>query len=633
MYIYTCLIVFIYKLNYIFMRKFFIILLISQLALINVSFSQENTDIKPVKKNYFKFQARLKAGMGQTFKALPTRFDATIFEAYRDTTFYETGIDNNFLNTKWGFYGGANFDFYLHPNFGLGLDFDYFNNKLEFSTPQLLTDYMDSHGAKLIESNRTNQQLIFVGIGPSFKLFTNDKWDIDLNIRGGLSHINLGSLRYDVDSIQEDLNENQLLILNYDYSKPINAIGLKAGLYFNYWFNKWIGVTIGADYIHTFISSSKIEDDPDCIFQYKDPQYFILKNGAFDARSYFDHKAPDHHPKSLNINHFSASAGLVFRFIDIKEPKPKAKDKDITVLVKDSLTGIPVQGVTVSLKNKVGSVIETKKTEPNGKATFANIAPGDYVVSGAMGSLTTGKAFIDKPEFDKSKKVIYRELLLNNLNFILEGYTEECTKKQTIGNVQVELTNKSTGETTKINSGPDGKFSFNLSRNTDYDIVGSRDGYYSGIQQITTKGLNRSKTIYVKLTLCVEQLEVGKTFVLNNIYYDFDKCNIRSDASVELDRLVDIMKTYPKMEIELSSHTDQRGSDAYNNKLSQCRAESAVSYIIAKGISKTRINAKGYGKTRLLKDCSQDKDCTQSSQGDCPCHQNNRRTEVKILKM
>ena len=157
--------------------------------------------------------------------------------------------------------------------------------------------------------------------------------------------------------------------------------------------------------------------------------------------------------------------------------------------------------------------------------------------------------------------------------------------------------------------------------------------YFSGLQDITTKGLNRNKTLYVKLVLCVDQLEVGKSFVLKNIYYDFDKCDIRKDASVELDRLVNIMKKYPSMEIELSSHTDQRGSDAYNNKLSQCRAESAVSYILSKGISKSRITAIGYGKTRILKDCYKESDCTSAPTNDCPCHQNNRRTEVKILKM
>ena len=104
-------------------------------------------------------------------------------------------------------------------------------------------------------------------------------------------------------------------------------------------------------------------------------------------------------------------------------------------------------------------------------------------------------------------------------------------------------------------------------------------------------------------------------------------------STVELDHLVEIMKKYPGMEIELSSHTDQRGTDAYNNRLSQCRAESAVNYIISKGIDKSRITAVGFGKTKLIQDCTKVQGCPTTSQGDCPCHQNNRRTEVKILKM
>jgi outer membrane protein OmpA-like peptidoglycan-associated protein len=130
-----------------------------------------------------------------------------------------------------------------------------------------------------------------------------------------------------------------------------------------------------------------------------------------------------------------------------------------------------------------------------------------------------------------------------------------------------------------------------------------------------------------------EELETGRTFILNNIYYDFDKCDLRQDAFPELDRLVDILKENPAMEIELSSHTDQRGAGDYNQRLSQCRAESARKYLISKGITASRITAVGYGESRLLKDCSTDPSCGQTGDTDCPCHQNNRRTEVKILKM
>ena len=594
---------------------------------------------------YFKFQGRLKAGMGQTFKALPTKFKDITRYSFSDTTNFSP-VKNDFLKTKWGFYGGANLDFYFHPNFGFGVDVDYFRNKLDFTIPDSITAYLNTHPvSRLTESNRVNQSLIFVGIGPSFKVFTNKHWDIDVNIRGGLSHLNMGSLTYKFSEIHEDLNRVLDTLLYYDYSKPVNAFGLKAGLYVNYWFNSWIGVTLGADYIHSFVSNEKIDENADYTFRYKNPDYFIRKDGKFDHFQYFDNPTFAYHPSVLNVNHISISAGLVFRFVK-PEPKPKPlviekpvvvkpepKPKDILVLVKDSMTSIPMPDVVVNLADKSGNIKETKTTGADGKVTFVQVAPGDYTVSGTWKTMKTSSAGIARDEFFTSKDVIYKELLLNNLNFILEGVTQDCSKKQVLGDVEVDLTNKATGNVTKVKSGADGVFNFNLEPNTDYSIVGMRDGYYSGIQDITTKGLVRSQTIYVKLTLCVEKLEVNKKIVLHNIYYDFDKCTIRSDASAELDRLVQILKDNPGMEIELSSHTDQRGTDAYNNKLSQCRAESAVAYIVGKGISKTRIKAKGYGKTQLLEDCSSYKDCPQTSQGDCPCHQNNRRTEVKITKM
>jgi outer membrane protein OmpA-like peptidoglycan-associated protein len=113
---------------------------------------------------------------------------------------------------------------------------------------------------------------------------------------------------------------------------------------------------------------------------------------------------------------------------------------------------------------------------------------------------------------------------------------------------------------------------------------------------------------------------------LENIYYDFDQWSIRSDAAIELDKLVKIMNENPTIWIELGSHTDSRGKDAYNLKLSQKRAESAVQYIISKGIDKNRITAKGYGESQLLNRCANGIECNDAE------HQLNRRTEFKIVK-
>lgn len=121
--------------------------------------------------------------------------------------------------------------------------------------------------------------------------------------------------------------------------------------------------------------------------------------------------------------------------------------------------------------------------------------------------------------------------------------------------------------------------------------------------------------------------EVGETLILVNLYYDTDKANIRTDAAKALDKLVAVLKKHPGMQIELASHTDSRGSAAYNMDLSTRRAMSAVSYLESKGIDAYRVKANGYGETRLVNGCSDGVPCSPDQ------HQANRRTEVTIIKM
>ncbi|MFN8283396.1 MAG: OmpA family protein [Chitinophagales bacterium] len=604
-------------------------------------------DSATTKHHYFKFQPRIKIGAGAGLKSVPDKLathNVNVLQGALVTLISRDNDKQDFLKSKWGPYAGANFDFYFHKNIGFGLDVDYFNNKLKYLAPSTLTDFINQSSdpkTSLVESNRKNQQLIFVGIGPSAKLYTTDKVDIDLNVRVGLSHLNLGSLSVAVDQLSgREFNEQdpRKTILEYDYNKSINTVGLKVGLYANYWFNKIVGITAGLDFVHSFVKTSAITGDAAYKLNYRRPEDFT-KSGILQQYQYFQPGSSlDAYPVSkLSVNHLALSAGVVFRVIKEKdtkkEPKKRDESKDIIVTVKDKFTGMPVDMVDVNLTDENGKVIATKRTEKSGKVTFENMPPAVYGLNGNRFGIKTTTESVAKAEFEK-KGNIYKELIYEDPGFILEGIALECDKKDKImPGVEVELTNKETGKVEKTVSDANGKFTFNLKSNTDYTVVGSKDGYYSNIEDITTKGLDRNKTLYVKLKLCVEQLEVGKTFVLRNIYYDFDKCNIRNDASKELDHLVDIMKQYKNMTIELSSHTDQRGTAEYNQKLSQCRAQSAIDYLIKKGIDKSRLTAVGYGETKLLQDCSGVAGCPDDSKGDCDCHQNNRRTEVKIIKM
>src|SRR5690606_15992237 len=187
------------------------------------------------------------------------------------------------------------------------------------------------------------------------------------------------------------------------------------------------------------------------------------------------------------------------------------------------------------------------------------------------------------------------------------------------------LTNTGNNSNVTQLSDAEAKFVYQLEQQSDYSVVASHAGKFSQTEAVTTKGLDRSKTLYVTLKLRVSELQTGASFVLKNIHYDFDQAALRPDAGRILDNVVNVLHQNPSLKIELSSHTDSRGSDSYNLSLSQRRAEAAVNYLVNRGIDRSRLRAKGYGETRLLNRCANGVSCTEEE------HQANRRTEIEVL--
>ncbi|MGV3503381.1 MAG: OmpA family protein [Adhaeribacter sp.] len=118
----------------------------------------------------------------------------------------------------------------------------------------------------------------------------------------------------------------------------------------------------------------------------------------------------------------------------------------------------------------------------------------------------------------------------------------------------------------------------------------------------------------------------GEQVVLKNIYYDLNKADIRPDAALELNKLVDFLQQHPHLRLEIAAHTDSRHSQEYNLKLSRQRAEAVVKFLTDKGIAAGRLQAKGYGETRLLHACPPPAACPEAR------HQANRRTEFILLE-
>ncbi|GAA4503108.1 OmpA family protein [Hymenobacter ginsengisoli] len=194
----------------------------------------------------------------------------------------------------------------------------------------------------------------------------------------------------------------------------------------------------------------------------------------------------------------------------------------------------------------------------------------------------------------------------------------------------VTITNTS-GQRRDVQTGPDGRFTTKLDSAQVYSLLADHPGDFTARTSVSTVGrypspetLTQPLTeVRIPVTLTLTKIVVNKAIEVKDIFYDYDKSNIRPDAAIRLDTLVQTLQDNPKINIELSSHTDQRGKDAYNLALSQRRAEAAVAYIVSKGISPSRITAKGYGETRpIIKNPKNEAE-----------YQRNRRTEFKVTRI
>ena len=228
---------------------------------------------------------------------------------------------------------------------------------------------------------------------------------------------------------------------------------------------------------------------------------------------------------------------------------------------------------------------------------------------------------------------------LKVVNYYLQGitYTPDKTGKlQVLPNTKVSLLDGKGDLMQDYVTGNDGKFLFRVYENEEYNLVGETDGYLVKRQAYTTHGKSVDpstlKELLTNITLdtliVLDKIEINKIFVLENIYYDFNKYDIRPDAARELDKLVQLLIDNPEIKIELSSHTDSVDTRDYNILLSQRRAESAVNYIVQHGIAPDRMVPKGYGEDKPIARN------TNPDGSDNPVgRQKNRRTEFKILEV
>src|SRR6185295_9249650 len=148
-----------------------------------------------------------------------------------------------------------------------------------------------------------------------------------------------------------------------------------------------------------------------------------------------------------------------------------------------------------------------------------------------------------------------------------------------------------------ISSPVDGSFKIVLPYDKNYLIRASADKFFAISENLNLDSLVKAGFKEIHKDLYLVPIEIGQIVRLNNVFFDFDKWDLRSESFVELDRVVKLLKENPTLEIEMSAHTDSHGADEYNFKLSDNRARSCMDYILSKGIEPNRITSHGYGES------------------------------------
>jgi outer membrane protein OmpA-like peptidoglycan-associated protein len=288
-------------------------------------------------------------------------------------------------------------------------------------------------------------------------------------------------------------------------------------------------------------------------------------------------------------------------------------------IVIDKDTRQPIDGATLQMKDDKGEFISNFKveSEPGGKFKIEVPYRESYTL------IANKNGYFQKQMPLKTNEDPLEEIVveMQKYDYAAEGLVLNGETGQPLEGATVVLTDGQDNVLETLTTDASGKYAFPLKPESDYRIKVEKENFFKQSARISTKGKPNG---VIRTDFKLFPLVVDQVVRLENIFYDYNKSNIRPDAAVELDKLVATLQDNPTVKIELSSHTDCRGKDAYNLKLSEKRAKSAVDYIISKGIPKDNITSKGYGESQPSESCV----CEKCSEGE---HQRNRRTEFKVL--
>ncbi len=295
--------------------------------------------------------------------------------------------------------------------------------------------------------------------------------------------------------------------------------------------------------------------------------------------------------------------------------------RELVVSVFDAESKEPLANTSVAIENNRAGKQRDVQTDAEGLLRLCMDAESDfYFLASRTGYLANKVGFSTRDLSDDQPSRLDIPLAKPQelKPTTLRGRVLTQTEHQPIAGARVIAVNECDNTVQEATSDAQGVYFFSAFPGCAYTLEAMKENMGSTGSRITKEGVG-STDLYL--------FKKGDIVKVENIYYDLDKADIRPDAALELDKLVALMAKYPAMTLELRSHTDSRATAKYNETLSGKRAKAVVAYLKKKGVAAKRLRAKGYGETELLNKCADGVNCPDEE------HQQNRRTEIKILTL
>jgi outer membrane protein OmpA-like peptidoglycan-associated protein len=335
-------------------------------------------------------------------------------------------------------------------------------------------------------------------------------------------------------------------------------------------------------------------------------------------------------------------------FSQEKTANPTTQKVLIQGTLKNEKNGNLLPDAVVSIyDDRMQILVASTTTDADGHYQIYVPQKDRYRIEGKKSTYFKGEKIVT---FDEAVQT-HDLAIQNKPGYVLDITTFDKTQIHTpinsLPDCKVEIYNNTTKEQElTIESNPKSVFNFPFNEGNHYTVLVRKPGYINqriegyvgtdgcimclhgiGVERpdVTALMSHNNELGYFLGNIDLDSIQIGKKFAIPNILYDFDKSYIRADAAKILDKLAIFLKDNPAVKVELGSHTDVRGGDAYNLALSDRRAEAAVQYLISRhGINQDNITWKGYGEKEVLYGCAAGHECDES------LHQLNRRTELKI---